>query len=215
MQQIRIPGMLLIGSAGRNVGKTDLACRVISRFKDRDRIVGLKVTTVHDTSGVCPRGGDGCGICKLQEEAFSIHEETDPSSAKDTGRLLAAGADSVLWLRVLEPELEAGAAALFRELPKNQPTICESNSLRLVVVPDLFLMVKSASESSVKPSAGQVSHMVDRWVISDGERFDMDIGTVCLDDGRWHIVSRLPDPGKSLNDTTATGYRSLVPNDSL
>jgi hypothetical protein len=187
MQQMRIRGMLLIGSAGRNVGKTELACWIIRQFKDHEPIIGLKVTTVHDTNGVCPRGGEGCGICRLQEEAFSLLEETDPSSEKDTSRMLAAGAWRVMWLRVRKSELRAGAEALLQELPKDGPIICESNSLRTVAIPDLFLMVKSASSSLVKPSARDVSYFVDRWVVSDGERFDLEKDTVRFDRQTWHL----------------------------
>ena len=100
-EMITIPGMLLIGSSGRNVGKTELACRIISRFAGRSDIVGIKVTTIARKSDTCPRGGAGCGVCSSLTGQYCITEENDRASCKDTSKLLAAGARRVYWLRVL------------------------------------------------------------------------------------------------------------------
>ena len=56
----RVPGMVMVGSAGRNAGKTTFACGLIERFCRRGPVVALKVTSVSRSDGVCPRGGEGC-----------------------------------------------------------------------------------------------------------------------------------------------------------
>ena len=99
---IHAPSMLMIGAAASNAGKTAFACEVIRNFAGIQDIVGLKVTTVAERNGVCPRGGAGCGLCSKLEGEFAILQETETGSQKDTARLLAAGAKEVYWLRVFK-----------------------------------------------------------------------------------------------------------------
>ncbi len=110
---IRLDGMLMIGSAGANVGKTELACAILRKFsRAGEEIVGIKVTTIDEKDGQCPRGGEGCGVCSSLEGVYLITQESDPASGKDTARLLAAGANRVYWLRVLRAHIEQGLTAL-------------------------------------------------------------------------------------------------------
>ena len=109
---IKLDKMLMIGSAGSNVGKTELACALLNKFGKNHDIVGIKVTTVKEKDGQCPRGGKGCGVCSSLEGNFCITEETSRSSGKDTSRLLAAGAGRVFWIRVLKEHLVEGMNAL-------------------------------------------------------------------------------------------------------
>ena len=125
-----LDGMLMIGSAGSNVGKTELACTLLGRFSKSCDVIGIKVTTIRDKEGQCPRGGEGCGVCSSLEGVYSIVEEFDSSSEKDTARLLAAGASRVFWLRVREEHLLEGITALLDVIGHNVVSICESNSLR-------------------------------------------------------------------------------------
>ena len=99
---INIPGMIMIGAGDRNIGKTEFACSLIRKFSSRRNIIGIKVTTIDETRGGCPHGGDGCGVCASLQGNFCITEETDSKPDKDTCRMLAAGATKVFWLRVLK-----------------------------------------------------------------------------------------------------------------
>ena len=94
----RVRGMLMVGAAGRNAGKTEFACSVIRKFGRGHEIVGAKVTTIGQRGGACPRGGEGCGVCSSLEGNYCITEETGALPGKDTSRLLAAGARRVFWL---------------------------------------------------------------------------------------------------------------------
>ena len=58
-----VPTMILVGSTARNLGKTALATRPIEALRPREKVVGVKVTTIRDRGAKCPRGGDGCGAC--------------------------------------------------------------------------------------------------------------------------------------------------------
>ena len=102
--------ILMIGAAARNVGKTEFACRLIAQWKGRQPVVGIKVTTVRERDGRCPRGGEGCGACSSLKTPYCITEEQNAEGHKDTCRMLRAGADSVFWLRAFA-ELERRLAS--------------------------------------------------------------------------------------------------------
>ena len=87
---IKLDTMLTIGSAGSNVGKTELVCALLRKFSKKVDIIGIKVTTIKDKDGQCPRGGKGCGVCSSLDGDFHITEETNSESGKDTARILAA-----------------------------------------------------------------------------------------------------------------------------
>jgi molybdenum cofactor guanylyltransferase len=179
--------MLLIGSAGRNSGKTEFACSLLRRWAPRETVVGVKVTTVRRKDGTCPRGGKGCGVCSSLEGEYSITEETCADSGKDTARLLAAGADRVFWLRVMRAHLLQGVSALIELIGDGAVSVCESNSLRSVIQPGVFLMVREDGSDTYKASAQAVRDLVDRTVVSDGRAFDIDLSDIRLVNGRWTL----------------------------
>ncbi len=181
------PDLLMIGSLDRNSGKTELACRIISRHAGQVPLAGLKVTTVERADGSCPRGGEGCGVCSSLSEPWNVVREVDTDSSKDTSRLLAAGAHGVYWLRVLAAALPEGAAGLLATLPPGWVGVCESNSLRSVVEPGLFLQVRAEGAGRVKKSARAVAHLADRIVVSDGRAFDLDLDRLSVLDGQWAL----------------------------
>ena len=184
---IKIDRMLMIGSAGTNVGKTELACALLRRFSVQRDIAAIKVTAIGDKDGQCPRGGEGCGVCSSLEGNFSISQETDRHSDKDTSRLLSAGASRVYWLRVLKTHLEEGAAALVETLGAHTTCICESNSLRRVVEPGLFLLARRQNSKPWKESAQQVQRYADRIATARETTFDLDLNRIELVGGKWKL----------------------------
>ena len=177
----------MIGSAGSNVGKTELACAILRKFSRNCDIIGIKVTTIKEKEGQCPRGGEGCGVCSSLEGVYSIIEELDKSSEKDTAKLLAAGASRVFWLRVREEHLQEGITALLEVIGHDAVSICESNSLRNVVEPGLFLMVGNHKTKNWKSSAQTVKKYADRIVISDGSSFDFNTNNIKLIKDKWRL----------------------------
>lgn len=182
---LRFDSMLMIGSSGSNVGKTELACRLLQRFSRTREIIGVKVTTIASMDQPCPRGGQGCGVCSAMEGEYRITEETDCDSGKDTGRLLAAGATKVYWLRVMRRHVHQGWAALAEIVGHDAVVICESNSLRQVVQPGLFLIVESSDREPWKASARRVRRDADGIVASNGDGFDLDLERIQLAGARW------------------------------
>ncbi|MDR2343042.1 MAG: hypothetical protein LBD86_00745 [Spirochaetaceae bacterium] len=151
--------LILVGSTGRNSGKTFLASELIRRFKGTP-VTALKVTGIEERDGPCPRGGQGCGACTINGD-FCIDEEFSVGGAKDTSLLLAAGAKRVFWLRCLRKALSRGFAAFLDRSGAAGPIICESNSLREVLKPAFFIMVCDSRGKGVKPSAQKVAEKAD------------------------------------------------------
>ncbi|HOC70286.1 MAG TPA: hypothetical protein PLL36_13620 [Candidatus Hydrogenedentes bacterium] len=186
------PNMLLIGAAGRNAGKTTFACEIIRRFRNAP-VNAAKVTAIEARDGLCPRGGEGCGVCTSLEGDFCITEETDPEGKKDTRRLLAAGAQRVLWLRVLKSKLEEEAGAFVNAFCPDTPLVCESNSLRNAVVPGLFLMIKHSASREIKQSAQGVLSLADAVIYSDGTQFQFDFERISLAATGWRLDGKVPE----------------------
>jgi molybdopterin-guanine dinucleotide biosynthesis protein A len=184
---IKLRNMLMIGAARSNLGKTDLACELIDRFGRLHEVIAVKVTTIRETEGSCPRGGEGCGVCSEFNGRYCITEEGQEPPGKDTARMHAAGAGKVLWLRVMDDHIEEGVTALLESIDRGAAIVCESNSLRRIVEPGLFLMVKDRSSSTYKPSAEFAKRYADRIVGYDGETFDFDIGDITFTGGAWAI----------------------------
>ena len=187
---IKLDGMLMIGSSGANTGKTELACALLGKFSKEHDIVGIKVTTIKDKDGQCPRGGEGCGVCSSLEGNFCITEEFNKSSGKDTSRLLEAGACRVFWIRVLKEHLLEAMTALLDTIGSETVSICESNSLRRVIEPGLFLMVRNNGSDFWKSSARSVRKYADRIVISDGNSFNLNLGRIKLIDEKWALIEK-------------------------
>jgi hypothetical protein len=57
-----------------------------------------------------------------------------------------------------------------------------------VIVPGLFLMLKSENPNTWKSSVQCVIEYVDKVVVSDGNNFDLNLEDIRLVHGKWKIV---------------------------
>jgi molybdopterin-guanine dinucleotide biosynthesis protein len=151
--------MVLIGATGRNSGKTTLALQIIHAFKDTLPVVAFKLITIRNHGDICPRGGQGCGICQGLKGSFDITLETG-TGTKDTMLLKKAGANQVYLIRAYKENLREALEEALKLVPKDALILCESNSVRLVAEPALFVMIQSTS-SSIKPTAEAVMEYAD------------------------------------------------------
>ncbi len=186
---IRAPHILLLGAAGQNQGKSTLACRIIERHANKQPVLGAKITTIRERGGVCPRGGEGCGVCQNLKGDWELTEETGENPTKDTGRMLAAGAEQVFWLRVCQARLEEGVRALLERIA-GRPVVCEGNSPRLVLHPGAFLVSEDPNTTEMKPTAAAVQQYVDQKLTFDGTTFDPPEEDIGLSQGRWSVKRR-------------------------
>ncbi len=163
--------MILIGATGRNSGKTTLALQIIHAFKDVLPVVAFKLITIRDHGDICPRGGKGCGICQGLKGSFDITPETG-TGTKDTMLLKKAGANQVYLIRAYKENLREALEEALKLVPKNALVLCESNSVRLVAEPALFVMIQSSTSSSIKPTAEAVMDYADVILPQDEVRFE-------------------------------------------
>jgi hypothetical protein len=132
---ITIKNLLLIAGTGTKSGKTTIACRIIRQFRD-SKIIGIKITPhFHETTP---------GLLPLSDESgYSIYEETDPDSFKDTSRMLHAGASRVYFAKVWDDQLFRVFTEIMKLVPEGAPVICESPALRHFVEPGAFIIMTS------------------------------------------------------------------------
>jgi molybdenum cofactor guanylyltransferase len=185
MPLIAAPQLLLVGSSGRNAGKTEFACGVLRAQEPGRPVAAVKATTVHERDGTCARGGEGCGACTTFDGPFCLTREDGTAEEKDTGRLLAAGASPVYWLRAHQDHLAEAARALLRVLGPATPWICESNSLAAVVEPGAFVVVHDRSGGPIKESCREVWDLADDVVLRDGGSFAPDPASFAPAGGGW------------------------------
>ncbi len=156
----RVPQMVMIGSFGRNSGKTTLAAALVERWSARWPVYGLKVVSVDEDGGECPHGAAGCGLCTAFEGDFALEEELGGAPGKDTARLLRAGAKRVFLLKSKRSALPRAIEEFLRQMPQDGPVVCESNSLRGYVRPGVFLMATGGvafEEEVFEGAAGNVA----------------------------------------------------------
>lgn len=159
MKSIEVVDMIQIGSTGRNSGKTTLAKKLIAENSQRFSIYGLKIITISGHRGQCQRGEAGCGICTSIDEGYELIEETNRTGTKDTMQLLKAGCKKVYLLKVFHDHLLEGFLTFLQIVPRDTVIVCESNSLREVVKPGIFVMM--ANQKSIKKTAANVIQYAD------------------------------------------------------
>jgi len=184
---IQRPDFIIIGSTGRNTGKTEFACRLINQYSKQYKIIGVKVTAINRDEGYCPRGTNSCGVCESLTEEYTIEEETIIGTGKDTSRMLESGAQKVYWLKVDKNFMELGIKALFDFLPDDAVVVCESNSLRKVVEPGLFIVIKNINDHTIKDSCASVINFASKLIEFDNKKWDFSPERVFVKDKTWII----------------------------
>jgi hypothetical protein len=179
---INLPGMLLVAGNGRNSGKTTLLCTIIRHF-NQHQIIGLKITRLkagedlfHGEHPYPP------------EEKFILFEETSTTSAKDTSRMLSAGAVRVFYLMCSEHDFGKAFDCFLRQIPPDSVLVCESRYLRHYVKPGVFILLKrcfTGNEAS-KPVT-DLESFADRIIEHDGVINIVALtGQLKIENGHWH-----------------------------
>ncbi len=182
---IKRENFIIIGAAGRNVGKTEFACELIANYAEQENVIGVKVTTIKEKDGQCPRGGEGCGVCSSLKGNYSITEEFTGSEEKDTVRMLNAGATKVYWLRVLKDHLLEGITELLTKLPNTACVICESNSSRLVLESGVFIVIKEKKVDTIKQSCKNVIQYADKIIEFGNNKWSVQPTDFKFNHGKW------------------------------
>jgi molybdopterin-guanine dinucleotide biosynthesis protein A len=178
---------IVIGSTGRNTGKTEFACRLIEKYSKEHFVVGIKVVAINRSAGNCPRGGKGCGVCQSLEGDYEIFEEKIINPQKDTSRMLMAGAQKVFFLKVDENCLPQGLNAILEVIPENAMVVIESNSIRKVLEPGLFIVIKNLVDKTVKDSCAEVIGFANKVIEFNNMSWNFSPERVIIKDNTWII----------------------------
>ncbi len=179
---IKLAKLLLIGGATRNVGKTTFSCAVIDKMSKTHTVIGLKIKTLYE--------GDDFFHGKDRNPLtgnYRIIEEFDQSGNEDTMRMLKSGAKQVFRIKVKSEFIKEAFEELYQQIPKNSFILCESNSLRKVLEPALFLMIKHKNSNEIKPSAKELEPLADKIIFTDGKKHDFDINNIMIENGQWSL----------------------------
>lgn len=158
----KFENILLIAGSGQNVGKTTLACRIIAN-EHAKLPVAVKITPhMHK---ITP------GLVKIDKGAnWSLFEETDNSSHKDSSQYLQNGAAKSYLILSGDSGLQAAFSALQKLLPAANPFIIESAALVNIIQPGLFIVVISDQANAEIKRLSDLQK-ADLIVVSDGKRF--------------------------------------------
>ncbi len=112
-----------------------MACLIIEQFSNLS-ITAIKISPhFHETTA---------GLVPISEkEGYSIYEETNRDTLKDTSRMLHSGAQKVFFAKVWDDQLLVVYNELMEYIPSNTPVICESPALRNFVEPGVFIIMTS------------------------------------------------------------------------
>jgi uridine kinase len=172
----------MIGATGRNSGKTKLVTRLIEIFSKKYPITGLKVSTYY--------GNDEQFHGQNQEhlkENFLVIKDTDISTEKNTAKMLAAGASEVFWIKTNINSIDASVNKFLKQKKNNTYIVCESNSLRKSLIPDVFIMIRNTTKP-LKNSAEDVMKYADIIIESNGKEFsNFDVSSITIENGKWII----------------------------
>lgn len=174
--------LLIVSGTGRNVGKTELVCRLIARFSAQTEIFALKVSAIFPDEHLLHGDHTNIGTDR------TLFRETRRDTPKDTSRMLRSGASGVYYMQGDRTSIEADFLSLRRSLPQQSIIISESNSLADVVRPGLHIVVTSRS-GEIKPRALPLLDTADLVITSDGASGFPGIEAVELDPSKgWHVI---------------------------
>ena len=175
---VTIKNLLLLAGTGTKSGKTSMACRLIGDFQEL-KITAIKITPhFHETTA---------GLLTISEKnGYTIYEETDRNSFKDTSRMLAAGANKVFFAKVRDNNLSEAFNEIMKSVPAGTPVICESPALRNFFEPGVFIIMTSDTIDKQK----DISHLqILPHVMFKYEALDtLSSILVRFVGGSWHLI---------------------------
>ena len=152
--------LLIVAGSGRNVGKTEFACRLIEKFSRTSDVYGLKVSAVYPDEEIYHGGHGPAG------GAEHLIEERRLDQDKDTSRMLRAGARRVFYLQGDDARLKDGFKQFRSLIPAGAAVVCESGSLWQFVQPGLLVLVTAGG--TVKPRSAALFDRASLIIDSDG-----------------------------------------------
>jgi molybdopterin-guanine dinucleotide biosynthesis protein A len=175
-----LPHVLMIAGTGRNVGKTTLACRLITQTAKKFAVTAVKISPhMHQQ--------EEPGEVLAETNDYLLLRERGSNSTKDSGRMLAAGATEVFYLQLRHRNLTTEFLKFLQHLPSSQPVIIESGALLELAQPGLFVLVKNKNGPAEKPGLDSLGHPPDVVLNFENNEFDFDPGRISFTGEKWMI----------------------------
>ena len=169
--KISLLNMLLIAGNGRNVGKTTLACRIITHLAKSNEVTAIKISShLHEYKSE--------PLVKRQGEFVILLEKEQ--NQKDSSLMLQAGARNVFFVMAKKKSLDAAFESLLPFLD-NHPIICESGGLHHFIQPGIFLFVNEKDRVIEKQEHLEFHPIL---VENNGIDFDLDIESIHFADNK-------------------------------
>ena len=172
--------LLLIAGTGRNTGKTLLASSIIERFSSDLKITGLKISP-HFHSGTESLQS------LYKNENFNIYQETSYTSAKDSSRMLKAGAHKVFYIECFDEFIKEAFESFLQMTDISGPVVCESPALRKYVRPGIFFIVDNNSNQNKKQDVLDLRQKADFFIETDKESFNLIINRIMYNQNGWEL----------------------------
>ena len=168
--------LVVVGGHTRNIGKTTLSTQILAAT------AGMQWTAMKITQyghNVCSANGEACD-CSDPDHPVAVSEERDAASGTDTSRMLAAGAERVLWVRTQQGALVEAMPRIRKELSLHTNVLIESNSVLRFLKPDVYVAVLQPAVADFKASALRYLDRADALFVPDG---------MSLEDPAWDGVN--------------------------
>jgi hypothetical protein len=177
-----LPRLLLIAGTGRDSGKTTFICHIIKQFKDAVPLVAIKISS-HRHKFVPG------GKVVIQDDHFTIIEENDAQTGKDSSRMLAAGASRSFFVMATDEQLVKAIDKIINLNGSDTYYICESGGLRQYVVPGVFILVSHHGENQRKQRPSGFTGFPDAMITFDGQQHQFNRNRIIIAENSWKIKS--------------------------
>lgn len=139
-----LPQLLIIAGTGQNTGKTTLVRLLLEQFAPHTPLYAVK-TTPHFYP-LTP------GLVEVARcNRFTVCEETNSTTRKDSSTMLASGASRVFLIMAPDCFLLEALEVVLRQLPPHCLLIAESTGLGLCVTPGLLVILTRNHMRDAKP----------------------------------------------------------------
>jgi molybdopterin-guanine dinucleotide biosynthesis protein len=176
------PNILTVTGVGRKVGKTTLACAIISKLASEQKITAVKISMhFHDV--------DYKNCIKEKQGDFVIYQEDRTDRGKDSARMLAAGAGKVYYVQTRDSHLQKAWDTLEAFLDKQRPVIVESGGINDIIQPGVALLVSHAVPRAHAAFAKQkiTNHIKFSAVIPGNESIESVLNRISFSEGKWNL----------------------------
>ena len=170
--------LLIIAGNGQNIGKTQLACDIISIFSEKEEIISVKVSShfhkLTDKENIL-----------VNKKEYTISKEVNKESNKDSSRMLQAGASKVYYIQTKDEFILDAYKNLLRIIGTEKYIVCESGGLAYFVNAGVFLLIKDKNKTSKNIS--KLEKKATRIISSENNKTQFNIKTLSIAKNKWFV----------------------------